>query len=339
MTTRRLMTGLLTAVAAATALLSTPAVAQKRADEPVQTIPAVRNIDPAMVELGKKLYFDPRLSKSGFISCNSCHNLSMGGTDNLKTSIGHNWQQGPINSPTVLNSSLNLAQFWDGRAADLKAQAGGPIANPGEMAFTHALAIDTLKSIPGYVNEFKSVFKHDKLTIDEVTTAIAAFEETLVTPNSRFDRWLDGDNKALNSTELEGYKLFKESGCVACHNGPNLGGNSFQKMGVVNAYKTASTAQGRMEVTGKDADRLNFKVPTLRNVEMTYPYFHDGEAPTLTVAVDLMGRLQLGREFTKDENAKIVAFLKTLTGQQPQLQLPILPPSTDKTPKPRPFDK
>ena len=339
MTTRRLMTGLLTAVAAATALLSTPAVAQKRADEPVQTIPAVRNIDPAMVELGKKLDFDPRLSKSGFISCNSCHNLSMGGTDNLKTSIGHNWQQGPINSPTMLNSSLNLAQFWDGRAADLKAQAGGPIANPGEMAFTHALAIDTLKSIPGYVNEFKSVFKHDKLTIDEVTTAIAAFEETLVTPNSRFDRWLDGDNKALNSTELEGYKLFKESGCVACHNGPNLGGNSFQKMGVVNAYKTASTAQGRMEVTGKDADRLNFKVPTLRNVEMTYPYFHDGEAPTLTVAVDLMGRLQLGREFTKDENAKIVAFLKTLTGQQPQLQLPILPPSTDKTPKPRPFDK
>lgn len=339
MTTRRLMTGLLTAVAAATALLSTPAVAQKPTDEPVQTIPAVRNIDPAMVELGKKLFFDPRLSKSGFISCNSCHNLSMGGTDNLKTSIGHNWQQGPINSPTVLNSSLNLAQFWDGRAADLKAQAGGPIANPGEMAFTHALAIDTLKSIPGYVNEFKSVFKHDKLSIDEVTTAIAAFEETLVTPNSRFDRWLDGDNKALNSTELEGYKLFKESGCVACHNGPNLGGNSFQKMGVVNAYKTASTAQGRMEVTGKDADRLNFKVPTLRNVEMTYPYFHDGEAPTLTVAVDLMGRLQLGREFTKDENAKIVAFLKTLTGQQPQLQLPILPPSTDKTPKPRPFDK
>lgn len=339
MTTRHFMTGLLTAVAAATALLSTPAVAQKRADEPVQTIPAVRNIDPAMVELGKKLYFDPRLSKSGFISCNSCHNLSMGGTDNLKTSIGHNWQQGPINSPTVLNSSLNLAQFWDGRAADLKAQAGGPIANPGEMAFTHALAIDTLKSIPGYVNEFKSVFKHDKLTIDEVTTAIAAFEETLVTPNSRFDRWLDGDNNALTKNELEGYKLFKESGCVACHNGPNLGGNSFQKMGVVNAYKTASTAQGRMEVTGKDADRLNFKVPTLRNVEMTYPYFHDGEAPTLTVAVDLMGRLQLGREFTKDENAKIVAFLKTLTGQQPQLQLPILPPSTDKTPKPRPFDK
>ena len=326
------------AAAATVMTIGTTALAQKRADEPVQTIPAMRNLDPAMVELGKKLFFDPRLSKSGFISCNSCHNLSMGGSDNLKTSIGHNWQKGPINSPTVLNSSLNLAQFWDGRAKDLKEQAGGPIANPGEMAFTHELAIDTLKSIPGYVAEFKQVFKTDKLSIDEVTTAIAAFEETLVTPNSRFDRWLDGDHKALASNELEGYKLFKESGCVACHNGPNLGGNSFQKMGLVQPYKTASTAAGRVEVTGKDADRLNFKVPTLRNVELTYPYFHDGEAATLTQAVDLMGRLQLGREFSKDENAKIVAFLKTLTGQQPQIAMPILPPSTDKTPKPRPFE-
>jgi len=337
-TTNSKFTWALCAVAAAAMWVSTPALAQKRSDEPVSTIPAVRNLDPAKVELGKKLFFDPRLSKSGFISCNSCHNLSMGGSDNLKTSIGHNWQQGPINSPTVLNSSLNLAQFWDGRAKDLKEQAGGPIANPGEMAFTHELAIDTLKSIPGYVAEFKQVFGHDKLTIDEVTTAIAAFEETLITPNSRFDRWLDGDDRALTKNELDGYKLFKDSGCVACHNGPNLGGNSFQKMGLVTAYKTASTAQGRVEVTGKDADRLNFKVPTLRNVELTYPYFHDGEAPTLTVAVDLMGRLQLGREFSKDENAKIVAFLKTLTGQQPQFALPVLPPSTDKTPPPRPFD-
>jgi len=338
-TTKQKFNWALCAVAAATMVFTGHTLAQqKRSDEPVQTIPAVRNIDPAKVELGKKLFFDPRLSKSGFISCNSCHNLSMGGSDNLKTSIGHNWQQGPINSPTVLNSSLNMAQFWDGRAANLKEQAGGPIANPGEMAFTHELAIDVLKSIPGYVAEFKQVFGHDTLTIDEVTTAIAAFEETLITPNSRFDRWLDGDDRALTKDELAGYQLFKESGCVACHNGPNLGGTSFQKMGVVTAYKTASTAQGRMEVTGKDADRLNFKVPTLRNVELTYPYFHDGEAPTLTVAVDLMGRLQLGREFTKDENARIVAFLKTLTGQQPQFALPILPPSTDKTPPPRPFN-
>ncbi len=327
----------LRAVAVAS-LMTAGAAVMAQDKEPVSPVPAPKAVNPAAVELGKKLFFDPRLSKSGFISCNSCHNLSMGGSDNLKTSIGDHWQQGPINSPTVLNSRLNLAQFWDGRAKDLKAQAGGPIANPGEMAFTHELAVETLNSIPGYVQEFKNVFKVDKISIDEVTTAIAAFEETLVTPNSRFDQWLDGDKKALSTDELAGYKLFKDSGCVACHNGPNLGGNSFQKMGLVQPYKTASTAEGRKAVTGKDADRLSFKVPTLRNVELTYPYFHDGEAATLTQAVDLMGRLQLGREFNKDENAKIVAFLKTLTGQQPQIALPIMPPSTDKTPKPRPFN-
>jgi cytochrome c peroxidase len=307
--------------------------------EPIQPIQPAKIKNPAMVELGKKLFFDPRLSKSGFISCNSCHNLSMGGSDNLKSSIGHNWQQGPINSPTVLNSTLNVAQFWDGRAKDLKEQAGGPIANPGEMAFTHDLAIGMLQSIPGYVAEFKQVFGTDKVDIDKVTQAIAAFEDTLVTPNSRFDKWLKGDRKALNANEQAGYKLFKESGCVACHNGPAVGGNSFQKMGVVEPYKASSPAEGRVAVTGKDADRFNFKVPTLRNVEMTYPYFHDGAADTLAEAVDTMGRVQLGKKFTADENAKIVAFLKTLTGDQPKFQMPILPPSSDKTPRPKPFDK
>jgi cytochrome c peroxidase len=307
-------------------------------DEPIQPIKPVTNINLGQVELGKKLYFDPRLSKSGFISCNSCHNLSMGGTDNLKTSIGHNWQQGPINAPTVLNSSLNLAQFWDGRAADLKEQAGGPIANPGEMAFTHTLAIDVLTSIPEYVMAFKQVFGTDKITIDEVTQAIAEFEKTLVTPNSRFDQWLLGDKDALSQKELAGYKLFKESGCVSCHNGEAVGGNSFQKMGVMEPYKAKSPAEGLSAVTGKDADRFKFKVPTLRNVEMTYPYFHDGEAETLTEAVDVMGRLQLGKKFSDEENAQIVAFLKTLTGDQPSFLMPILPPSTDKTPEPKPFD-
>ncbi|MEW8143246.1 MAG: cytochrome-c peroxidase [Candidatus Thiodiazotropha endolucinida] len=307
-------------------------------DEPIQPIKPVQNINLGQVELGKKLYFDPRLSKSGFISCNSCHNLSMGGTDNLKTSIGHNWQQGPINAPTVLNSSLNVAQFWDGRAADLKAQAGGPIANPGEMAFTHTLAIDVLTSIPEYVMEFKQVFRSDKITIDEVTQAIAEFEKTLVTPNSRFDQWLLGDKQALSQDEMAGYTLFKESGCVSCHNGEAVGGNSFQKMGVVEPYKAKSPAEGLSAVTGKDADRFKFKVPTLRNVEMTYPYFHDGEAETLTEAVDVMGRLQLGKKFSDNENAQIVAFLKTLTGDQPAFLMPILPPSTDMTPAPKPFE-
>ena len=325
-----------TALACAAALLTAgaPALAQ----EPVQPIAPAKITEPGKVELGKKLWFDPRLSKSGFISCNSCHNLSMGGSDNIKTSIGDRWQQGPINSPTVLNSSLNLAQFWDGRAKDLREQAGGPIANPGEMAFTHELAIDMLRSIPAYVQEFKTVFGHDKLSIDEVTVAIAAFEETLVTPNARFDQWLKGDKAALKSDELAGYKLFKDSGCVACHNGPNLGGNSFQKMGIVEPYKTTNTAEGRFAVTGKDADRFNFKVPTLRNVELTYPYFHDGSADTLAQAVTVMGRLQLGRTYSEDETGKIVAFLKTLTGDQPQFMLPILPPSSDKTKRPQPFD-
>lgn len=308
------------------------------AEEPIQPIQPVQNINLGKVELGKMLYFDPRLSKSGFISCNSCHNLSMGGTDNLKTSIGDRWQQGPINAPTVLNSSLNVAQFWDGRAADLKAQAGGPIANPGEMGFTHELAVGVIESIPEYVAAFKLVFGTDKVSIDEVTDAIAEFEKTLVTPNSRFDQWLLGNQEALSQTELAGYKLFKDSGCVACHNGEAVGGNSFQKMGIMEPYQAKSPAEGLSAVTGKDADRFKFKVPTLRNVEMTYPYFHDGEAETLTEAVDVMGRLQLGKKFTEQENAQIVAFLKSLTGEQPSFLLPILPPSTDKTPAPTPFD-
>ncbi|EOU2463428.1 cytochrome-c peroxidase [Vibrio navarrensis] len=322
---------------AISSVFSTSALSSNRS-EPVTPITPAQEIHLGKAELGKKLYFDPRLSKSGFISCNSCHNLSMGGSDNLKTSIGHNWQQGPINSPTVLNSSLNIAQFWDGRAADLKEQAGGPIANPGEMAFTHTLAIDVLQSIPQYVNEFKLVFGKEKIDIDQVTDSIAEFEKTLVTPNSRFDQWLMGDDNAITQSELEGYQLFKNSGCVACHNGSSLGGTSFQKMGLIEPYQTANSAEGLSAVTGKDADRFKFKVPTLRNVALTYPYFHDGEAQTLTEAVDIMGRLQLGRTFTSDENQKIVAFLYTLTGDQPSFSLPILPPSTPNTPIPRPFD-
>jgi len=308
------------------------------AEEPVEPIRPPQEINLAQAELGKKLYFDPRLSKSGFISCNSCHNLSMGGTDNLKTSIGHGWQEGPINSPTVLNSSLNVAQFWDGRAADLKEQAGGPIENPKEMAFSHTLTVDVLESIPGYVIEFEQVFGNEEITIDRVTQAIAEFEKTLVTPNSPFDLWLLGDEDAITEYELSGYTLFKQSGCAGCHYGEAMGGTSFQKMGIVEPYMTDNPAVGRAAVTGKDADRFLFKVPTLRNVELTYPYFHDGEAETLTEAVDIMGRLQLGRKYSEDENARIVAFLRTLTGDQPSFQLPFLPPSTDETPRPKPFE-
>lgn len=328
---------LLTCVLVATPIAQSVSAAP-RSDEPIQPILPVQQINPAMAELGKKLYFDPRLSKSGFISCNSCHNLSMGGTDNIRTSIGHNWHQGPINAPTVLNSSMNLAQFWDGRAKDLKEQAGGPIANPGEMASTHELAVEVLNSIPGYVVEYRQVFGSSEINIDGVTSAIAEFEKTLVTPNSRFDQWLMGDNDAINETEKAGYRLFKESGCVGCHNGPAVGGNSYQKMGLVAPYKTDNKAVGRYAVTGNEADRMVFKVPTLRNIELTYPYFHDGGAATLKEAVETMGRVQLGKKFSDEENARIVAFLKTLTGDQPAFTLPILPPSVDGTPRPQPFE-
>jgi cytochrome c peroxidase len=318
------------------AAASMPAV-RAAADEPITPVVRAKVSQPALVELGKKLYFDPRLSRSGFISCNSCHNLSMGGTDNLVTSIGHNWQKGPINAPTVLNSSMNVAQFWDGRAKDLQEQAGGPIANPGEMAYTHELAIEMLGSIPQYVTEFERAFGRGAIDIGKVTRAIAAFEETLVTPNSRFDKWLLGDTAALTADELAGYQLFKSSGCTACHNGPAAGGASFRKMGVVEPYRTDNPAEGRSAVTKRDADRFSFKVPTLRNVELTYPYFHDGAANTLAESVEVMGRIQLGKKYSPEENARIVAFLKTLTGDQPRLELPLLPPSSDRTPRPQPF--
>lgn len=305
--------------------------------EPIQLIKKVQ-ITPgkhaATVELGKNLFFDPRLSKSGFISCNSCHNLATGGADNLKSSIGHKWNLGPINSPTVLNAKYNLAQFWDGRAKDLFEQAGGPIANPGEMAATHELAMEVLQSIPGYKPLFTAAFGSEQITMERVQKAIATFEETLVTPDSPFDKYLAGNKKALTADELAGYELFKSKGCVGCHNGPAVGGNSFQKMGLVKPYLTDSKAEGRVAVTKNEADRGAFKVPTLRNVALTYPYFHDGNVWTLDEAVQLMGRHQLGIELANEETAKIVAFLKTLTGEQPKITLPVLPPSGATTPKP-----
>lgn len=303
----------------------------------IQPIEPVKITQPEKVELGKQLFFDPRLSMSGIISCNTCHNLSLGGVDNLKTSIGHKWQAGPVNAPTVFNSSLMIAQFWDGRAADLKEQAAGPIEAGVEMAMPHTLAVDVIQSISGYVESFKKVYGTRVITMDNITDAIAAFEETLATPNSRFDQWLKGNDKAITKQELEGYNLFASSGCVACHHGPAVGGSSFQKMGLLEEYKSTSPAQGRAAVTGIDAERFMFKVPTLRNVELTYPYFHDGEAATLEEAVDIMGRLQLGRKYSDEEIASIVAFLKTLTGERPQMALPLLPASGDSTPRPDPY--
>ncbi|EED33351.1 cytochrome c551 peroxidase [gamma proteobacterium NOR5-3] len=307
------------------------------AAEPISPIFAPTDIDNHKAEIGKQLFFDPRLSKSGFLSCNSCHNLSMGGADNLTSSVGHGWHQGPINSPTVLNSAYNLAQFWDGRAADLQEQAAGPIANPGEMAQPHAVALEVIASIPGYVDSFTVAYGDESITLDRVTDAIAEFERTLVTPNSRFDQWLLGDKAALTSVEVEGYTLFKNSGCVACHSGPAVGAALYQKVGLIKPYVTDNRAQGRFAVTGNESDRMVFKVPTLRNIELTYPYFHDGSVNTLEEAVQIMGEIQLGRSFSDLETGQIVAFLKTLTGDQPNFPLPHLPPSTPATPQPNPY--
>jgi len=311
-----------------------------RSDEPIKQIPINFDYDRAKVELGKKLFFEPRLSKSGWITCNSCHNLSTGGADNLPTSIGHKWFLGPINSPTVLNSKFNLAQFWDGRAKDLKEQAGGPIANPFEMGSKHELAVSVLQSIPQYVKWFsvvygsKEMYTDEKIDIDQITDAIAAFEETLTTPNSRFDQWLNGYDNSISESELEGYALFKDKGCIVCHNGVGVGGNSYQKFGVAKPYDKDTTTLGRYNVTKDDKDKYVFKVPLLRNIELTAPYFHDASTWDLRKAVKIMAEYQLGLTLTDDETKKIVAFLRTLTGDQPSITFPILPPSTAATPEP-----
>lgn len=316
------------------------ATAGQLRDEPIKPIEMLAVTAPEQVDLGRMLWFDTRLSKSGSLSCNSCHDLAKGGTDNIPTSIGHGWAEGPINSPTVLNSGFSLAQFWDGRAKDLKEQAGGPIANPLEMASSHEHVVKVLNSIPKYQTLFHKAFNSNSdITIEQVTTAITQFEDTLVTPNAAFDLWLKGDDAALTAQELKGYELFKSSGCVACHNGQAIGGGSFQKFGVFEQYTTQNLSEGRYAVTGKEQDKGWFKVPTLRNIELTYPYFHDGKVNSLAEAVNIMGRIQLNREFTTAETTDMVAFLKTLTGVQPKIEYPILPPSNDNTPLPEPFNK
>jgi cytochrome c peroxidase len=321
-------------VAAAVVTCGVDARAGKARREPIQPIPPAEVSDADKVELGKMLFFEPRLSGSGFISCNSCHNLATGGVDCLPTSIGHKWQLGPINSPTVLNARYNFVQFWDGRAADLREQAGGPIENPAEMASSHGLAIEVLKSMPEYVQMFKEVYGSDDVTIDQVTDAIAKFEETLVTPGSRFDQWLEGNDSVLSPIEEEGYALFQSKGCIACHNGVGVGGTSFQKFGAVKPYEKDTKTLGRYNVTKREADKYFFKVPILRNVALTAPYFHDGSVWDLSEAVDVMAEYQVGMTLSDDEKAKITGFLETLTGEQPNITYPVLPASTPATPRP-----
>lgn len=296
---------------------------------------------PAKVELGKMLYFEPRLSESHSINCNSCHMIGMGGVDLQETSLGHRWQHGGRNSPTVYNAVFNVAQFWDGRAKDLEAQAGGPLVNPVEMGTTEAHVVEQLKGIPGYAAEFTKAFPGvtDSLTFDNVRKAIAVFEATLITPNAPFDRYLKGDDKALDANRKEGLALFISKGCVACHSGINVGGSMYAAFGVVErpgAEILPPDDKGRFAVTRTASDEYVFRAASLRNIALTPPYFHSGKVWDLRQAVAIMGNSQLGAKLTDDEVNKITDFLGSLTGDQPTVTLPILPPSVATTPRPKP---
>ena len=293
------------------------------------------NLNPSQVALGKMLYYETRLSKSGVISCNTCHNLASYGVDNRAVSIGHQSQRGTRNAPTVLNSGLNLAQFWDGRAKDLTAQAGMPILNPIEMAMPdEESVIQRLKSIPEYVEAFKNAYSNQEPNYKNMTHAIASFEETLVTP-SRFDQFLAGNQNSLTEIEKKGLRRFIDTGCIACHDGPGLGGRSYQLFGVASPYQHQKD-EGRFGFTKNKADKFMVKVPLLRNIDKTYPYFHDGKIWDLKDAVDIMGKTELGKTFSTTELEELVAFLKSLTGEVPKDAkiLPTLPASSKDTPQP-----
>lgn len=295
--------------------------------------------NPAKVDLGRMLFFDPRLSASHLISCNTCHNVGLGGTDILETSIGHGWQKGPRNSPTVLNAVYNIAQFWDGRAEDLAAQAKGPVQASVEMNNKPEQLVATLKSIPGYPPLFRKAFpgEKDPVTFDNVAKAIEVFEATLVTPDAPFDKYLKGNRKALSATEEEGLALFLNKGCVACHSGINVGGTGYFPFGVKEDPGPEIRPvddTGRYKVTNTASDKYVFRSPSLRNAALTMPYFHSGKVWKLKDAVKIMGSAQLGISITDGDAEKLTAFLKSLTGRQPKVMHPILPPNADDTPRP-----
>ena len=287
----------------------------------------------AKIELGKMLWFDPRLSLSGKVSCNTCHDLSTNGADTKPLSIGYAGRKGTVNSPTVFNAEKQIAQFWDGRAKTLAEQATGPMTNPLEMAMTPELAEGVIRSIPGYRPYFEKAFGSKNPTFSEIAEALAAFETTLTTPNAPFERYLKGDKNALTQQQIDGLKLFRRSGCIRCHSGNLLGGTSFQKVGSVRPYVTDNSSKGRMDVSGKPWDEMMFKVPTLLNVERTAPYFHDGAVKTLPDAVKKMADIQLDMNLSEKQVEEIVAFLESLNGELPKIEKPTLPPSGPETRK------
>ena len=294
-----------------------------RTREPLKPIPEEVDVNPGKVALGRALFHDPRLSKDDTTACVSCHDLGNGGDDARRVSIGVEGKPGTINSPTVFNAGLNFRQFWDGRATTLEQQIDGPVQSPVELGSLWPEVIAKLYAHESYPTRFEALYP-DGINRKNVRNALAEFMRSLTTPNSRFDRWLKGDEAALSSLEKHGYALFKHYGCVSCHQGANAGGNMFQVFGVINDYFTkrgniTDVDLGRYNVTGNPADRHAFKVPSLRMAALTAPYLHDGSAATLRDAVDIMFEYQLGRDAPDEDKDAIVAFIKTLAGDNREL--------------------
>jgi cytochrome c peroxidase len=290
------------------------------ANEPLRALPNLEELalDQQKIKLGQRLFSDTRLSSDNTISCASCHDLEKGGDDGLQHSIGIKGGKGDINAPTIFNTAYNFRLFWDGRANSLEEQVSGPVHHPKEMGSSWAEILGKLEQDKTLVNDFSAIFD-SKLAPQHIENVIAEFQRSLITP-SRFDRYLQGDQSAITEDELLGYKKFKSYGCVACHQGVNIGGNMFQKFGVMGDYFEDADAPskvdlGRFNVTGRDADKHVFKVPSLRNIALTAPYFHNGTVGTLPEAVDVMFKFQLGRPAPKEDKALIVAFLQSLSGE------------------------
>lgn len=288
------------------------------AAEPIQPLTPPQSLDVRKVGLGERLFRDPRLSHDNTVACVSCHGLDQAGVDHRPTAVGIRGQRGEINTPTVFNAGFNFVQFWDGRAATLEAQAAGPVHNPLEMGSSWDEVVGKLRQIPEYRAAFAELYR-GRIEGSTIVDAIAVFERSLVTPDSRFDLWLKGDAQALTADEKAGYRLFKELGCASCHQGVNVGGNMYQKFGIFEDYRPNRPERksdlGRFNVTANPADKGVFKVPSLRNIARTAPYFHDGSVADLPSAVSIMARVQLGRTITPEERRLLVGFLETLTGR------------------------
>ncbi|MBL3588938.1 MAG: cytochrome B6 [gamma proteobacterium endosymbiont of Lamellibrachia anaximandri] len=293
-------------------------------DEPILPLPLVQDLAPKVVAIGDKLFHDPRLSHDNTISCAHCHRLATGGTDMLPKSFGIRGQTGAIKAPTVYNSAFNFVQFWDGRAATLEEQVSGPINHPLEMDSSWLEVVNKLKADPEVLEAFHALYS-DGVTPKNIKDAIATFERSLVTSNSRFDQWLRGDESAINDAELEGYLKFKDYGCASCHQGMNVGGNMYGYMGTMGNYFSVRDTPvtkadlGRQNVTGRSEDRFLFKVPSLRLAVINGPYFHDGSTETLEEAIRIMARHQLGRDIPTKDVKSIISFLRTLVGEHPRL--------------------